>query len=81
MGANELNLLQQASHRLSQQPEPQILLFVNSHEIAVPERVLCDALSHLAPATVGHVPVADYAASVAFVLTALERRGVLSFRL
>lgn len=56
-----------------------LCLSVGQRSVFVPEHVLCAAASALQLATGGYVALEDYADSVASVLTALERRGLVAF--
>src|SRR5216683_1725683 len=53
---------------------------VNGRPLLLPEHALCAGLSDLRLATGAGAGLEDYAAGVALVLAALERRCILSFR-
>lgn len=56
---------------------PSVRVVVNGRSLLLPEHVLNDALDPLARSTEGYVSREDYASSVALVLAALERLGVV----
>ena len=59
--------------------EPVVWVSVSGRRLALPERALCAGLSDLRLATEARAGVADYAAGVALVLSALETRGIVVF--
>lgn|SRR5690242_18371083 len=58
--------------------DPTVRVVVNGRSLLLPERLLSDAVYPLRPTTGGYVCLEDYASSVAFVLAALERWGVVT---
>ena len=62
------------------QREPLSSLMVNGRERRLPERALAEGCSELMASRGEYLSLEDYTASVAAVLSALERCGILAFR-
>lgn len=58
--------------------EPVVEMIVSGHPLLVPERVLCAAAGHLDQAMGGCVPLAGYVEAAEILLSALQRRGLIS---
>src|SRR5262249_55215056 len=80
LGSSEFALpVQPASPRAAYR-EPVVQVSVLGGRLALPEHVLREGLSLLQLSTEGHVRLEDYAETVALVLVALAKRGLIDVR-